>query len=418
MLFALLALFAALFAASSPDRVLAQAREPYQIGPLDRINLRVVGWNEATGSFADSFESWDVVNGEYVVDEEGALTIPLAGRIFAEGFTVNNLAESVAIELQLRLNLIEAPSVSIQISQFRPIYLIGDVERPGAYEFSPGITPIRALAVAGGARRLRTIDATPDEIRALRDIGALAELRLEIARRGATIARYEAELDRAAEVVFPYNLTHPGGSGATEAMFEAERVIFRTRREALGRGLRAFEDLRTLINAQIEGLETKTSSQEAQIELVRRAVGDIQELADKGLARAPTLLAQQSALIDLENKQVDLRTRVFEARQALSELERDALDLQARRDTEAAAGLQTERAKLEQLRERERTVIATLELSGVLMDEEDVRTTIEYTLIRSGPDGEIQRPIGRSEPLQPLDVVEVTVSIETGPAIQ
>ena len=57
------------------------AAEEYRLGPDDQLRVRAVAWNEAERRF----ESWDVVSGEYAVQSDGTVSIPLAGTVEAEG---------------------------------------------------------------------------------------------------------------------------------------------------------------------------------------------------------------------------------------------------------------------------------------------------------------------------------------------
>jgi len=68
--------------------------------------------------------------------------VEVAGRTVPE-FT-NQLSE------QLRNGFVRDPIVSVEVAQYRPFYILGEVNRPGAYPYSPGMTVMGAVATAGG----------------------------------------------------------------------------------------------------------------------------------------------------------------------------------------------------------------------------------------------------------------------------
>ena len=46
--------------------------------------------------------------------------------------------------------MLRKPSVSVEVATYRPIYVLGEVNKPGQYPYQPGMTVVSAAAVAGG----------------------------------------------------------------------------------------------------------------------------------------------------------------------------------------------------------------------------------------------------------------------------
>src|SRR5690606_27378930 len=42
------------------------------------------------------------------------------------------------------------PRVSIQVTNYRPFYILGEVKEPGSYPYVDGMTVVQAVALAGG----------------------------------------------------------------------------------------------------------------------------------------------------------------------------------------------------------------------------------------------------------------------------
>ncbi|UXN72609.1 polysaccharide export protein [Devosia sp. A8/3-2] len=124
----------------------AAAAEPYTLNVSDKINVRVVQWKAAESTF----EEWTALGGEYIVGPSGTTAFPFVGDVESAGKTSRDLARELADGLKQSLGLVVSPNVSIEIAEFAPIYVAGDVQSLGEYKFLPGLTLIKALSSAGG----------------------------------------------------------------------------------------------------------------------------------------------------------------------------------------------------------------------------------------------------------------------------
>lgn len=107
----------------------------YRLGPHDEVQVTVFRQPDLSGRFA--------------LDGEGDLALPLVGVIPAGGLTMRRLEDAIEARL-VEENLLVNPQVSVQLLTYRPFYILGEVARPGAYEYRDGMTVINAVALAGG----------------------------------------------------------------------------------------------------------------------------------------------------------------------------------------------------------------------------------------------------------------------------
>ena len=120
--------------ANLPQLTLAPSDTSYALGPGDRLRITVYGEEKLTG--------------EYLVDGGGAIAFPLIGAVEAKGLTAPALPEKVTAAL--RQGYLENPSVAIDVLNFRPYYILGEVTKPGEYPFVEGLTVFSAVAKAEG----------------------------------------------------------------------------------------------------------------------------------------------------------------------------------------------------------------------------------------------------------------------------
>jgi polysaccharide export outer membrane protein len=106
----------------------------YKLGPNDRVRVTVFGE--------------DRLSGEFTVDSEGRIALPLIGEVAASGQSTTELSESIRARLAGRFIL--NPRVAVEVSAYRPYFIIGEVNEPGEYPYAAGLTLINAVAQAKG----------------------------------------------------------------------------------------------------------------------------------------------------------------------------------------------------------------------------------------------------------------------------
>ena len=126
--------------AQAPQEVL---ETQYTLGSGDRIKVNVFGEED--------------LSGEFHIDGSGYISLPLIGEIRALGFSVRELEQR--IETRFQNGYLIDPRVSLEVLNYRPFFILGEVNNPGKYEYVSGINLFNAVAMAGGythrARRNR-----------------------------------------------------------------------------------------------------------------------------------------------------------------------------------------------------------------------------------------------------------------------
>lgn len=107
----------------------------YHLGPGDK--LRVTVFNESD------------LTGEYTVDGQGFLRLPLVGQVQAAGQTSYGLESQIGNAF-VRGGFLLNPRVSVEIITYRPFYILGEVSKPGEYAYVNAMTVPNAIALAGG----------------------------------------------------------------------------------------------------------------------------------------------------------------------------------------------------------------------------------------------------------------------------
>ncbi len=91
----------------------------------------------------------DAINNNYVVNNQGQISLPLVERISAAGKTIPQL-ESAITNVLLQKKILVSPNVNVQPVKLRPFFILGEVRNPGQYSFIPGMSVLSAISSAGG----------------------------------------------------------------------------------------------------------------------------------------------------------------------------------------------------------------------------------------------------------------------------
>ena len=114
--------------------VLAQDFTEYTMGSGDEIKITV--YDE------------DNLQLETRLSDTGVFNYPFLGDIKATGLTVQQLEQRIVNGL--KPDYLIAPDVTVRILEYRKFYINGEVSKPSAYPFSPGLTLRKAISLAGG----------------------------------------------------------------------------------------------------------------------------------------------------------------------------------------------------------------------------------------------------------------------------
>ncbi len=116
-------------AASAP-----QTDTGYRLGTGDKIRVIVYGEED--------------LSGEFQVDGSGTVRLPLIGQVNAAGRTVRDFEGDVAAKLAD--GYLRSPRVSVEVTNYRPFFILGEVNKPGEYPYVNGMNVVTAVALAGG----------------------------------------------------------------------------------------------------------------------------------------------------------------------------------------------------------------------------------------------------------------------------
>lgn len=372
---------------------LAQEAEPYRLGVQDRLRIHI--------------HEWPILTGEFVVGANGSLVLPLIGSVLAKGLDPSELANEIASRLRIKADLSKAPDTTVDISQYRPFYILGGVERPGEYQYRPGMLVVNAVAMAGGMYRPPRTSDWGFERDAITGRG---DLRLSAVRRDEFRAR-ELRLKAEAEGKDKFPAVPQDMSADVLKLVDEERILFNVRLDRYRSQSAALGETISLIEGEIKSLQGQIEAARKQEASVVKELEDTRGLVARALAPAPRILPIERTLAQIEREQKEISTAIMRARQQINatKIQRDALTDERRNS--AVTELQALEVQRRELDERVETAARLISGSSAMLanphEAADSEGTASFVIIRHRDAIASEITATETTVLVPGDVVKV-----------
>lgn len=117
-----------------PPEMMRVDMNGYRLSTGDHIKLTIMGEDD--------------LSGVYQIDGAGRVALPLIGNIVIRD-QMTREAEAFITQAYAR-DYLKDPKVALQIVEYRPFYILGEVNKPGSYPYVDGLTVLNAVALGGG----------------------------------------------------------------------------------------------------------------------------------------------------------------------------------------------------------------------------------------------------------------------------
>ncbi|MCA0941237.1 polysaccharide biosynthesis/export family protein [Salipiger pacificus] len=307
----------------------AKADTPdYHVDVGDRLTISIYGKPEMSGNFQ--------------VRADGQIAMHLLGPIDVAGLTMRQIEERIEAEARERFSSRE--SVVVDMLEYRDVFVLGSVDTPGAYEFRPGLTVMKAIAMAGGIERVQENLSSERDIENARNNLAEAQSRLTFAQSERdALARELARLDGAeTEAQVP------------EARLDQEQEQLVGLRRSLMHDLMEGATMRsTLADEEAGMLDQRRVLINERLDATQEQLESMQELESRGLARKEQTLGLKIDLSEYNADLLEVAAFVSRAKQTRANAESDIQEAQ----TEYRLNLLQDKIEAEQRVAQERTEV-------------------------------------------------------------
>jgi len=377
------------------------AHADYKLGSGDTIEISVFGRTDLTR--------------RAMIDPDGKIQVPLIGEVAASGLTMSELRARIK-DLMATSDSVRGGDVLVDIIEHRPFYVYGNVTRGGSYPYRPGMTVRHALALAGGFETIRSQgNTTPVASAELR--GRYRTLSADYAKQQVRVASLRAESEGKSEL----DLSALPRSVRSQRVI-AELIDLETQQ------LKAIQDQREkekkylatalqLADAQVGALDRGQKVDEEASKQQSEELARVADLTKRGLASTGRTTDEQRAMVLTRSREMDTAARLAQARQAREEMAR-RVERADERQAKLPQELQAAIATLDGLGTQVEAMGEQLALSGNIGSQAEAtgRSAVQVAIFRKTGNTQVRLPATEDSPVEPGDVVEITIKFELSPA--
>ncbi|WP_292621765.1 polysaccharide biosynthesis/export family protein, partial [Mesorhizobium sp.] len=369
----------------------------------ERVDVEEDKWGGASSALHGILQRPEL-SGEYVVQEDGTISVPLLGSIPVANLSTQQVQADLAETFNQLLG--RKGLVNILPLERPPIYVLGPVKNPGSFKYAAGMTILHAIALAGGLDRA---ESEPwQKIEAVRETqkrGGAIDAMLKLLARTAVL---KAERDGTAPTISRQMLELAGATEAANLVNEQSdrrKAVATARKDRERASLRALEAARQDVVAY-----GRMESLDELVKLRQERVNSMRTLVDRKVLSMTVMAQIQSELSDAEQRRQDALNQYASANQRLAWLESEVLrtraDLRNDLEVEIEAAESQIAANVRELNASE-GILYTLPVTRAQFAKD--ANSVIYQIVRQSAAGPVSIETVGMTLLQPGDLVNIIV---------
>lgn len=390
-----------------------QAKAEYRVNIGDVLEVAVAGVPE--------------LRHRATVQMDGNISLPLVGMLPVAGLPVPQIRAKIGAALagkvyRQRMDgreaviVIDANEVATTVAEYRPIYINGDVSKPGEYPYRPATTARQLVAVAGGydIMRIRMNNPYLESADLKSEYGSLWT---DLAKEQARMWRIKSELGAATQIN-PGALTDvPIARSAISEIINAESEYLKTKqidyqreKAFLERGVRQGDDEVRVLSEQQKKEE---EGFQADLEELQKA----SDLYGKGSLTSPRVTDARRAVLLSSTRKLQTSALLLQVKRQQDDLARRLVRFDDQRRLELLRELQETSVRLNQIREKLQSVAEKIQYTAMVRSQlvRGAGSKPDIAIIRKGEKGPERIIASEDSELQPGDTVEVTLPYQDVP---
>lgn len=364
----------------------------YRINPNDVLQITVFGQADLTG--------------QYPVGPDGSIGYPIVGNVAVSGMTPKEVGERLGKALAQHM---PGLAVTATISQYAPVFVLGDIRTPGKYEYRPGMIALELLALGGGAGK----GEAPSVTAGMQMISAqqeYADLQLQMFALQVKRARTEAELEGR-----PFEYGLPATANAQDEqqkqrVINGEMMLFEIRRNTLAAEERALQAQVESYSDEIRTLQESIRLHNDEIALLQENVNSSRTLVDRGLAAKTSLREMERELSSTRRDALELGSFLARARQNQLAVKQRIASLGDVRRNESAASLQEIDLNLARMKRKSQSLLdsmAEIAKASGNVSSADIARKMTFTVLRNDDNGYQEIAANERSEIRPGDILRV-----------
>ncbi|ODM71483.1 polysaccharide biosynthesis/export family protein [Bradyrhizobium elkanii] len=393
----------------------AQAKAEYRVSVGDVLEVAVAGVPE--------------LRQRAPVQVDGNISLPLVGMVPVAGLPLQEIRAKVGAALTSKVFrqrtvdgrevvvVIDADQVTAIVAEYRPVYVNGDVSKPGEYPYRPASTARQLIAMAGGydIMHIRMNNPYLESADLRSEYGSLWT---ELAKEQARMWRIKSELGEGTQINPSASLAEvPIARSAVSEIVNAEAEYLKTKQSDyqqekayLQRSVRQGDDEVRVLSEQ----------QKKDEEGLQSDVEDLQKATDlfgKGSLISPRVTDARRAVLLSATRRLQTSAQLLQVKKLQDEYARRLAKLDDQRKLDLFRELQETSLKLNQIREKLQSVGEKLQYTSMVRSQlaRGAGSKPDIAIIRKSEKGPERIVVNEDAELQPGDTIEVSLRYQDGP---
>lgn len=365
------------------------------------------------------------------INRDGEISIPLGGQLRVDGMTLAEVRARIRSVLPTKefrrrnedgreYPVIIAPGdIDVRIAEYRPVYLNGDVSKPGELPYRPGLTLRQAVALAGGYDIMRFRMNNPFlEQSDLRS--EYNSLWAEFAKEQIHVARLQSELEGKTEIERDGLIETPLAADVATRVEQIEAERLQTRAADYGKEKAYLKEAVAKEESRLSILSEQQQKELAGVEEDNEEFKRIQEVFQKGNVPITRVVEARRSLLLSSTRQLQTSAQLAQVDRERHEFARKSTKLDDDRRLELLSELQDANVKLAGLRFKLKAASEKLVYVGMVRSQlvRGSGSKPELTIFRKNAEGRTDRlTVAEDAELSPGDVVEVSLQADLVPGL-
>ena len=358
------------------------------------------------------FLGYSELSGDYTVGEDQIVSFPVIGRISISGLVPSELEDLLARKAS-EITKREA-YVTVEVVEYRPIFVTGAVQTPGSYQWKPGMNVLQAVSVSGGIYRERSTvqnsamlmaaaDTTLNQVRQ-----STANLKISL----AILARLFVELKGEDVIPVPEKLVKLVGRAEAMSLINFQKSLLIDQKRTLETQTSLFQISAEESQEQLNALTTQKKLVSTQLELQRTILASYEKLLAKSSISKNTYLNERMRVMDLEARSATIDVAITSAKSRITTMKREIENLRQQRRQQIHARIEPlEREAAQQEIAIESARVAYRRLTGrsvPSMNRQNKKRVIEFAIVRKSKGKSEKLTAHEFSDLLPQDILIVT----------
>ncbi|WP_313528101.1 polysaccharide biosynthesis/export family protein [Shinella sp.] len=352
------------------------------------------------------------LSGSFPIGTDGTIGYPLLGNVAVTGKGVDEVRQAIDAGLKEHIaNL----SVAVVVEAYAPVFVVGEVQKPGRYEFRPGMIALELFALGGGQKEvLAQGDNAGVRLAGLRQ--DYADLGVQLLGQDVKRVRLEAELNGQPFTYLPSEEIGTPDPRIVRQVVDAERTLFELRRATLDAELKSLEQQKLGYLDEIDTLEKSGKLRDGELTLLDEDVKLAQSMVERGLTPKTQLRDKQREISATNRDVLEFGSFLARARQNLTVIDGRLKSLRGQRRGEVAAELRELNIDILRLRRKMTYSLQAMAEAGIAFDKKDGtrQAAYRFSAVRMVDGKYSEVTVGQTDPVRAGDILRVSLVLDEG----